>query len=68
MAITKRTRFRCFGTYNTERKAQEMLERYQKAHPQWSLYIKERTWSGKYKKRYSVMTVVRKGSKRCLSK
>ena len=68
MSLTQRTRFRCFGTWNTQAKAQKKMEGLQKTYPQFSLYIKERTWSGKHKKRFSVMTVIKKGSKSCLSK
>ncbi len=67
MAITRRTRFKNYGTYNTLRKAEEMLERFQK-HAPMQLFIKERKQSGKYYTRYTVRGVERKGSKKCLIK
>ena len=68
MSLPQRTRFRCFGTWNSQSKAETKMKGLQKTYPQYKLYIKERTWSGKYKKRYSVMTVIKKGVKSCLTK
>ena len=67
MSLTQRTRFKNYGTYNNLRKAEEMLERFQK-HAPMKLFIKERKPTGKYYTRYTVRGVLRKGSKKCLIK
>jgi hypothetical protein len=60
--MSKRTKFKNFGTYNSTKRADIMLERFQK-HAPMELFIKARKPAGKYYTRYTIRGVVRKGSK-----
>lgn len=57
-----RTRFKNFGTYKSSRRADKMLERFQK-HAPMELFIKEWKPTGKHTTRYTIRGVVKRGSK-----
>ena len=63
MAIIRQTKFRSCGTYKSKGKAEKQLLKWQRVYPERDLFVKERNSHGKHRKRYSVVDIVRKGSK-----
>jgi hypothetical protein len=63
MAIIRKTKFRSCATYKNMGKAEKQLLKWQRAYPERDLFVKERNSHGKHRKRYSVVDIVRRGSK-----
>tara|TARA_Y100000310_G_scaffold345209_1_gene462684 strand:- start:1886 stop:2074 length:189 start_codon:yes stop_codon:yes gene_type:complete len=57
-------KYRSFATYPRKAVADKKLGMWQKSHPEKDLFVVRRN-NGKEKHRFSVVEVVRKGSKRC---
>jgi hypothetical protein len=58
------TKYKSHGSFHQERKAQKKLDKLIALHGAEGFRIKQRTWTGRDKKRYIVQELVRKGSKR----
>lgn len=58
-----RTKFRNHATFNSEKEAEDYKSKLESEQPTVVFQVKKRTWPGKYKVRYMVRSIVRRGHK-----
>lgn len=58
-----RTKFRNHATFNSEKEAEDYKAKKEAEQPNVVFQVKKRTWPGKYKVRYMVRSIVRRGHK-----
>lgn len=58
-----KTKYRSLGTFHDESKAEDYMEKLHKNNRSLKMFVRRRS-SWKDKRRYSVLTIVRSGSKR----
>lgn len=61
--MPSRTQFRTIKSYSTMQKATLALEKLQNTYPNETFNIKKKTWPGKFKQKFVVRQVVKRGSK-----